>query len=104
MTTNKVYVLRHGPTNTYAIGAGFSEKSFYPLDRYTPHIWNKPGHIKAAVTNFLKTDYYWHDEKEKAAFREKQMLFAINLEIVEVEIIPSTVIHKFVFDLDKISR
>lgn len=131
MGNTTVYYLRHKPTGHYCSSGNWSRIDCFSADSI-PHIFNGVGPAKGSVTHFVKSGYFETPEERAVidlwsntygmiqygtpAFKARppcpraandrldRLQFAMDLEIIEVELVPGTSVYTFAADLNKPKR
>lgn len=131
MANATVYYLRHKPTGYYCSSGNWSRTDYFSADSI-PHIFNSVGPAKASVTSFVKSGLFkaleeiaavelWYQtygmiQHGTPAFKARppcpqyindrldRLQFAMNLEIIEVELVPGNSVYSFAADLNKPKR
>ena len=105
--TVKVYAIRHKTSDTYCTISGwYYETAFKSRTEIAPHVWNSIGPCKASITNFIKHGAYLGDEKEYRfrVSKEAKLEFILDLEIVEIDLVPGKTVHSYIFEINKITK
>jgi len=124
----KVFYLRHKPTGHFCSSGNWNSNYCFSADSI-PYIFNSIGPAKASVTKWVRSGLFESPEDTAAvqlwlqqygflqygtpAFKARpqcptpvndrldRLQFAMDLEIIEVELIPGNSVYSFTVDLNK---